>query len=76
MKSEQTLKSYCKSKGISISKLARLADISANRMFCICEDRDANLNIDTINKIYQATSLAFGEGLAVEDYLNIYKREE
>ena len=73
MKSEQTLASYCKEKGISVYELARKANISNNRMTQIKDDRNASLNIDTINKIYAATMLLFGEGLAVEDYLNIYK---
>lgn len=73
MKSEQTLASYCKEKGISVYELARKANISNNRMTQIKDDRNASLNIDTINKIYAATLLLFEEGLAVEDYLNIYK---
>lgn len=75
MNKTQTLKTYCESKGINITKLSRLTGLSQNYLYTIADDRNANLNLDTINKIYMATELEFGDGLAVEDYLNIYKRE-
>lgn len=65
-----TLYDYVQSKGMTMEDFSRLTDISATYLYKIQKNRDANISIEMIRKIYNATEQKFGTGLNPWEYLN------
>lgn len=65
-----TLYDYVQSKGMTMEDFSRLTDISATYLYKIQKDRNANLSVEMIRKIYHATLAKYGVGLEVWEYLN------
>lgn len=64
------LEDYCKQRGTNINTLAKICDVSFNTLYYINRNAKFNCSVKTINKIYQGTLNAFGEGLRPEAYLD------
>lgn len=65
-----TLYDYVKSKNITMEKFSNMTGISVSYLYKIQKDRDVNMMVDNIRRIYHATEKEFGVGLDCWSYLN------
>lgn len=68
-----TLKQYAKEHGVSLSKLARILDLSYSYVWRIREDENHQASIETIKKVYEKTKEYFGEGLTIQEWQHTEK---
>lgn len=70
MNTQQTIKSYCRDRDITLEKFSQITGVPCTTIYRIQEDRNANITINTIRKIYNGTNNHFGVPLDLWDYIN------
>lgn len=67
------LSAYCKSKNITIYRLAQLSGINETQLRNIDKTDEYNVTFETAKKIYEGTKSEFGKGLKPQMYLSLDK---
>lgn len=65
-----TIKDYCDEKKITLDELAVMTGVSKRTIYNLSTNRNKNLTIKVITKIYNGTKKKFGKGVPFWDYLD------
>ena len=64
------LSAYCKSKKITIYRLAQITGVNKTQLGNIDKDDQYNVRVETMMRIYNGTKKEFGEGIIPSRYLS------
>jgi predicted transcriptional regulator len=70
MNNKQTLRTFCSKHNITIEEFSQITGVPCSSLYRIQDDRNANLRVNTIRKIYNGTKQHFGTPLDLWDYID------